>query len=62
MKKLKLGLVAAAVGAASLLPAAPAKASTCQSNLPGGEVVCAVYFTVAYVECKYLGKHLGCLA
>ena len=57
-----MGLAAAAVAAATLLPAAPAKASTCQSNLPGGEVICTVYFTVAYVECKFLGKHLGCLA
>jgi hypothetical protein len=62
MKKIKIGLAAVAVATASLLPAAPAKASTCQSNLPGGELVCAVYFTAAYVECKYLGKHLGCLA
>lgn len=62
MKKIKMGLVTAAVAAASLLPVAPAKASTCQSNLPGGEVVCAVYFTAAYVECKVLGKYFGCLA
>lgn len=61
MRKLKLGVVTAAVAAASLLPAAPAKASTCQSELPGGEVVCAAYFTVGYLQCKYLGK-LGCLA
>lgn len=62
MKRIKIGLAAAAVAAATLLPAAPAKASTCQSNLPGGEVVCAVYFTAGYLECKYLGKYLGCLA
>ena len=61
MRKLKLGLAAAAVAAASLLPAAPAHAGTCQSDLPGGEAVCTVYFTVGYLQCKYLGK-LGCLA
>lgn len=61
MKKIKLGLAAAAVAAATLIPAAPAKAGTCQADLPGGELVCAAYFTVGYVECKVLGKYLGCL-
>lgn len=60
-KRIKLGLAAAAVAAATLLPAAPAKAGTCQSDLPGGEAVCTVYFTAGYLQCKYLGK-LGCLA
>lgn len=62
MRKIKIGLAACAVAAASLVPAAPAKAGTCQTDLPGGEVVCAVYFTVGYLECKVLGKYLGCLA
>lgn len=61
MKKFKIGLAACAVAAATLLPAAPAKAGTCTSDLPGGEAVCTVYFTVGYLQCKYLGK-LGCLA
>ena len=61
MRKIKIGIAAVAVAAASLLPAAPAKASTCTSDLPGGEAVCAVYFTVGYLQCKYLPK-LGCLA
>lgn len=62
MRKIRMMAVAGAVAAATLLPAAPAKAGTCQADLPGGEVVCAAYFTVGYVECKVLGKYLGCLA
>lgn len=62
MKKIRMMAVAGAVAAATLLPAAPAKAGTCQTELPGGEVVCAAYFAVGYVECKVLGKYLGCLA
>jgi hypothetical protein len=61
MKRMKMALVVAAVAATTMLPAAPAKAGTCQSDLPGGEAICTVYFTVGYLQCKYLGK-LGCLA
>ena len=61
MKRIKMALAVAAVVAATLLPAAPAQAGTCQSDLPGGEAVCTVYFTAGYLQCKYLGK-LGCLA
>ncbi|HEX2195877.1 MAG TPA: hypothetical protein VHJ76_03035 [Actinomycetota bacterium] len=61
MRRIKIGIAAAVVAAATLLPAAPAKAGTCTSDLPGGEAVCTVYFTAGYLQCKYLPK-LGCLA
>ena len=47
-RKIKLALVAGAV-AAMAVPAAPAKASICQSD---PEVICQVYYLGAAVLCK----------
>jgi hypothetical protein len=59
MRRVRLVVVSAMVGVGSLLPqlaGAPAKAHTCQANVPGGEVVCAAVLAVEGAVCRAVNK------
>jgi hypothetical protein len=59
MRRARLVLVSTLIGVGSLLPqlgSAPAKASTCQANVPGGDDVCRVVMAVEGFVCRTINK------
>lgn len=57
MRKIRL-LVASALAASALVTAAPAAhATTCRIDLPGGDAVCAAYFTAVRAACEATQKY-----
>jgi hypothetical protein len=61
-KALTRSLVTVALAAGALLPAAPARATTCQAADPNVEVVvCTAYGAASQLSCRYLSKFGACL-
>jgi len=52
VRRIRVLIVAAVVGAAGLLGALPARAMTCQTNLPDNGLVCKVVLTVVSPVCR----------
>jgi hypothetical protein len=52
MRRIRVLIVAAVVGASGLLGAMPAHAMTCSTNLPDGGLVCKVVLTVVSPLCR----------